>query len=87
MGYICYTGLVFYTYILQLKDKSYYYGYSENLKQRLKEHQNGGVLSTRELRPVSLVFYAVFSTKTKALMFEKYLKSSSGFAFRNKHLI
>jgi hypothetical protein len=28
-----------------------------------------------------------FTTKEKALAFEKYLKSSSGFAFRNKHLV
>jgi len=33
------------------------------------------------------MFYAAFKAKEKAYEFEKYLKSSSGFAFRNKRLI
>ena len=78
---------MYYTYILQLKDMSFYHGYSNNLKQRLKEHLDGSSKSTKNLRPIKLVFYAAFHTKTKAIEFEKYLKSSSGFAFRNKHLI
>jgi len=78
---------MFYVYILQLKDGSYYIGYSSNLKQRIKEHDQGLVSSTKNLRPVKLIFYAAFSNIKKALAFEKYLKSSSGFAFRNKRLI
>jgi len=78
---------MYYTYILRLKDKSYYHGHSTNLKQRIKEHQSGILPSTKNLRPVKLVFYAAFETKKKAIEFEKYLKSSSGFAFRNKHLV
>lgn len=78
---------MFYAYILQLKDGSYYHGYSDDLKQRLESHQQGIVSSTKNFRPVELVFYAAFSSKVKAIAFEKYLKSSSGFAFRNKRLI
>jgi len=78
---------MFYAYILQLKNKSYYHGYSDNLKQRLKEHQNGKVYSTKDSRPMKLVFYAAFPSKSLAIKFEKYLKSSSGFAFRNKRLV
>jgi len=78
---------VHYTYIIKLKDKSYYHGSSDDLKQRLKEHKSGGVSSTKNLRPFALVFYAAFFSKKKALDFERYLKSSSGFAFRNKRLI
>ena len=78
---------MYYVYILQLKDKSYYHGYSTNLKARFNAHYLGTVESTKNLRPIKLVFYSAFNTKTKALKFEKYLKSSSGFAFRNKHLI
>lgn len=76
-----------YAYILQLRDKSYYHGSSSDLKSRLKEHQSGIVESTKNLRPIKLVFYAAFTSKKKAIDFEKYLKSSSGFAFRNKRLI
>lgn len=78
---------MFYTYILQLKDKSYYHGYSNDLKQRFKAHQQGMVSSTKNFRPLKLIFYAAFTTKNKATQFEKYLKTGSGFAFRNKHLI
>lgn len=78
---------MFYVYILQLKDNSYYHGYSNDLKQRLKAHQQGVVPSTKNFRPIKLVFYAAFATNNKATQFEKYLKTGSGFAFRNKHLI
>ena len=81
------TFFIYYVYILQLSDKSYYHGYSDNLKGRVEDHQNGNVSSTKNLRPVKLIFYAAFSSKKKALAFEDYLKSSSGFAFRNKRLI
>ena len=67
---------MYYTYIFQLKDESFYHGFSENLKQRFKEHEQ-----------VRLIFYAAFLSKDKALKFEKYLKTGSGFAFRNKHLL
>ncbi len=76
-----------YVYILLLKNKKYYVGYSSNLRQRIKQHQQGLVPSTKNLRPIKLIFYAAFLDKNKALNFEKYLKSSSGFAFRNKRLI
>lgn len=78
---------MYYAYILQLKDLPYYHGYSDDLKERIKDHQSGIVESTKNLRSVKLVFYAAFSTKKKALDFESYLKTSSGFAFRNKRLI
>lgn len=78
---------MYYAYILQLSDKSYYIGSSENLKNRLLAHENGSVKSTKNLRPVKLIFYAAFTTKRLAIAFEKYLKSSSGFAFRNKRLV
>ncbi|MBA3723957.1 MAG: GIY-YIG nuclease family protein [Candidatus Levybacteria bacterium] len=78
---------MYYTYILQLNDGSYYHGYSDDLTKRIKAHRQGSVASTKNLRPIKLVFYAAFTTKKKALAFEDYLKSSSGFAFRNKRLV
>ena len=78
---------MFYTYILQLKDKSYYVGYSSDLKARIKTHQEGDVESTKNLRPFKIVYYSAFSSQKKATDFEKYLKTASGFAFRNKRFI
>jgi len=82
-----YNSFVYYVYILQLRDKTYYHGFSSNLKQREQEHKKGYVSQTKNLRPLELVFYAGFKSKLKALEFEKYLKTSSGFAFRNKRLV
>lgn len=78
---------MFYVYILKLFNNSFYIGYSSNLKQRIEEHNYGSVESTKNLRPVKLVYYSAFSSQKKATAFEKYLKTSSGFAFRNKRLI
>lgn len=78
---------MYFTYLLRLSNLQYYAGFSANLDNRVKAHQNGQVSATRNLRPVKLVFYCAFITKQKALAFEKYLKSSSGFAFRNKRLV
>lgn len=62
-------------------------GYSTDLKNRFKEHHEGRVNQTKKLRPLKLIYYAAFESKLKALLFEKYLKTPSGFAFRNKRLI
>lgn len=78
---------MYYTYILLLSNKQYYIGSSSNLKKRIAEHARGGVSTTQHKRPFDLVFYAAFTTQKLALDFEKYLKSSSGFAFRNKHFL
>jgi putative endonuclease len=78
---------VYYTYILKLNNKKYYSGFSTKLKKRIQAHQLGNVPQTTKFRPLKLVFYAAFNNKFKALEFEKYLKSSSGFAFRNKRFI
>jgi predicted GIY-YIG superfamily endonuclease len=70
-----------------MKNGNYYTGFSADLKSRVNSHQNGEVSQTKSFLPVELVFYAGFNDKLKALQFETYLKSSSGFAFRNKHFV
>ena len=79
---------MYYVYILKSeKIKKYYSGVTDNLKRRLKEHNSGNSNFTSWSGPYKLVWYSVFNNKEKAYSFEKYLKSSSGFAFRNKRLI
>ena len=78
---------MYYSYILLLADNSYYHGFSDNLKERIKDHNSGTVSSTKNLRPVKLIFYAAFNTEKLATKFEDYLKTGSGLAFRNKRLI
>lgn len=74
-------------YILENKtlDK-YYVGFSENLKNRIRNHEQHTVKTTKSEK-YDLAWYSAFKNKATALKFEKYLKSGSGFAFRNKHLL
>lgn len=74
-------------YILKCSDSKPYTGCTENLAERLERHKNGHVPATANHRPVQLATYVVFNDKYKAFEFEKYLKSGSGRAFINKHLI
>jgi putative endonuclease len=75
-------------YILQSeKDKSFYTGFSEDVDWRMKNHNWHLAKYTSSKAPYNLIWYCAFRNKKQALDFEKYLKSGSGFAFRNKHLI
>ena len=76
-----------YVYILKCMSGSYYVGYTSDIKRRIIEHNSGKVHFTKDKRPVVLFTFIAFSDKYKALFFEKYLKSGSGIAFRNKHLV
>ncbi|MDX2112395.1 MAG: GIY-YIG nuclease family protein [Alphaproteobacteria bacterium] len=64
-----------------------YYGVSEDLKTRLKDHNAGKSTHTAKFIPWELVWYCAFPNKHKALEFEKYLKSHSGRAFAAKRLL
>lgn len=78
---------MYYVYILQSqKDLSRYIGVTVDLKRRLHEHNNGNARYSNTKRPYRLIWYAAFREKTRAYEFEKYLKSSSGYAFAKKRL-
>lgn len=74
-------------YILLCSDNTYYTGYTKNIKSRLKAHDNKEVHYTKDKLPVKLVHLSVFDDKQKAYDFERYLKTGSGIALRNKRLI
>jgi len=79
---------MFYVYIIKSeKDDSRYIGVTTNLERRLQEHNSGLAKYTSSKRPFKLVWYCAFNDKQKAYDFEKYLKSSSGYAFTKKRLI
>lgn len=69
----------YFVYVLKsVKDKMMYVGYSADLKARLLEHQAGRVKSTKNRRPLELIYYEVSLNKEDALHREKYLKTSYG---------
>jgi predicted GIY-YIG superfamily endonuclease len=79
---------MYYVYILKSeRDSSKYIGVTKDLKRRLKEHNSGFVRYTSSKMTFKPIWYCVFKNKEKAYKFEKYLKSSSGYAFTNKRLI
>lgn len=64
-----------YTYILKCRDGTYYTGWTNNLDQRIKTHNQGkGAKYTRARRPVELAYYEVFSTKEEAMRREAQIK-------------
>jgi predicted GIY-YIG superfamily endonuclease len=87
MGEVGHTFDMHYVYILQDEQKKLYVGYSNDLKQRLKDHQYKKVATTSIYQEPSLIWYCAFTDKKGALDFERYLKAGSGHAFAKKHLI
>lgn len=68
---------VYYVYfILSLKDRSVYVGFSEDLRRRLREHNEGLGKSTKAKRPYILVYYEAYKGKTQAMKREIELKKS-----------
>ncbi len=78
----------FYVYILQSEsDKEHFYtGVTEDLRERLKKHNEGGVPHSAKHRPWRIETAVAFTDRERAIAFERYLKSASGRAFAKKRL-
>ena len=78
---------MFYTYVLQSeKDNNFYVGFTADLKQRFDQHQGGLVPSTKDRRPLKLIYYEACLNQSDATKREKYLKSYHGKMFLKKRL-
>ena len=75
---------MWYVYILKsVKDDGYYIGSTGNIEQRLKKHNAGGTISTKNRRPFELVYKEWYYTKSEALLRERSIKNyKGGNAFR-----
>jgi len=70
---------MFYVYVLQSqKDGDLYVGYTDNLKRRFVEHNEGKSRSTRSRAPFDLVYYEAYASQADAKARERRLKSSAG---------
>ena len=68
-----------YTYVLRSeKDNKLYIGMTSDLKRRFTEHKTGKVKSTKNRRPLKLIFYEAFLNKKCAEKRERYFKTSKG---------
>ena len=81
-------SLMKYVYLIRSKShpKQNYIGITSDLKKRLIVHNSGGSVHTSKFKPWELVTYVGFSNASKALEFERYLKTGSGRAFAKKRL-
>lgn len=78
---------MYHVYILRLANDNLYTGSTPNIISRVQKHKKGKVKSTKNFRPLKLVWYCVFANRLEARRFENYLKTGSGQAFRNKRLL
>lgn len=70
---------MFYTYVLvSAKDKWLYIGWTDDLKNRLREHNLGHVEATSHRLPLKLLYYEACLNKEQAIIREKQLKTGYG---------
>jgi predicted GIY-YIG superfamily endonuclease len=79
---------MFYVYCIESRSLPgrRYTGFTENLRQRIADHNDGCNPSTAPGRPWIIKGYVAFDNKPAALAFERYLKTGSGHAFRRNRL-
>lgn len=66
---------VFFVYILECQDGTYYAGYTPDIENRLKLHNSGrGAKYTRDRRPVKLVWCKEYKYFKPAFITEKRIK-------------
>jgi putative endonuclease len=79
---------MWYVYILlSTIDNKLYIGSTNDLQRRFLQHNNGEVESTKNPKPLELKAYFAVENKTKTIELEQYLKTGSGRAFLNKHIL
>ncbi len=81
------TVNMFYTYVLRSeKDGKLYIGWTNDLKNRVKEHNKEGVEATKYRLPMELVYYEACLGRKNAIAREKQLKTGFGRAYLKRRL-
>ena len=69
----------YYVYVLQSEcDQKWYTGYTDDLDNRVLNHNKGRVKSTKTRIPLKLIYFEACLDMYDALAREKYLKSGMG---------
>jgi putative endonuclease len=69
----------YYVYVLRSEKDGYFYtGYSNDVRRRLQEHNDGKVNSTKNRTPLVLVYWEGCLNQQDATRREKYLKTAWG---------
>ena len=73
---------MYYTYVLQSTINGFLYkGSTENLENRILQHNSGLVAYTSKFRPWKLVYFEIFQTRSEAMAREKFFKTGKGREF------
>ena len=67
-----------FTFCRAKKTTIFYVGCTNDLRNRLRLHNNGSVASTSKRRPLRLVYYEASINKSDSIRRERYLKTSWG---------
>ena len=68
----------YFVYLVECRDRSYYCGYTDDLKKRIEAHNSGkGAKYTQRRRPVRLVHREEFETRSLAMKREAQIKKLS----------
>ncbi len=68
-----------YVYILKSdRDNRLYIGQTNNPHDRLRRHNRGEVKSTRNRRPLKIIYLEMYKTRIEAIKRESYLKKLKG---------
>jgi predicted GIY-YIG superfamily endonuclease len=79
---------MWYVYILKSElDGKLYVGSTDDLKRRLREHEQGRSKSTKNRRPLTLEAYIAVKEESLARSLEEYLKTGSGIATLRKRIL
>jgi len=71
--------MYYYVYVLlSEKDNQFYTGYTSNLNNRIELHNEGKVESTKNRKPLKLIYWEGCLNQQDATRREKYLKSGNG---------
>lgn len=75
----------YFVYILYSKiDFNLYTGCTSNVELRVKRHNGGHVLATKNRRPLVLIYVREFDSKTEAFNYEIFLKTKWGNTFKQR---
>lgn len=81
--------MFFYTYVLECSSvgtKSFYIGYCSDIVERIRQHKNREVFTTRKFDATKLVYYEACTSKTDAIKRELQLKTGFGRGYIKKRL-
>lgn len=67
-------------------DNKLYIGFTQDIGQRVEEHNKGLVTATKGRAPFELIYYEACQSKEKALNRERYFKTGFGRRFLKERL-